>query len=99
MIDFFKRHWWAILYSIVLTAFTIYLIMDTFVVARVYAAVPQTQSNVSGETNPAERQDSSSAADSTSISPASDADTVVSENSYRDDQIAITITEYREYDK
>ena len=36
----FKRHFFAIFYSILLTAFTVYMFLDTFVITRVYAAVP-----------------------------------------------------------
>ena len=34
---FIRRHWWAVLYSILLIGFTIYLAMDTFVISRVYS--------------------------------------------------------------
>lgn len=29
---FIQRHWWAVLYSIFLAAFTVYLALDTFVI-------------------------------------------------------------------
>lgn len=29
---FIRRHWWAIVYSLFLAAFTVYLAMDTFVI-------------------------------------------------------------------
>ncbi len=35
-----RRHWWAVLYSLLLTAFTLYLLLDTFVISRVYAVSP-----------------------------------------------------------
>ena len=36
----FRKHFFAIFYSILLTAFTVYMFLDTFVITRVYAAVP-----------------------------------------------------------
>ncbi len=83
---FFKRHWWAIVYGTLLTAFTIYLAMDTFVISRVYAAV----SDASGEE---ESDDSSSESES---SESAEESAVITENSYTDDNISITITAYRE---
>ena len=38
---FFRRHWWAVLYSLILIAFTGYLALDTFVISQVYAVVPE----------------------------------------------------------
>lgn len=36
----FRKHFFAIIYSILLTVFTVYMVLDTFVITRVYAAVP-----------------------------------------------------------
>lgn len=36
-----KRYVWAVLYGILLSAFTLYVVLDTFVLARVYMAVPE----------------------------------------------------------
>lgn len=90
---FIRRHWWAVLYSIFLIAFTVYLAMDTFVISRVYTVVTETDNRVE------------SAAESTASTEkeqknesGSGTETVVSETSYSDENIQITITEYREYD-
>lgn len=80
---FIRRHWWAVLYSVLLIAFTVYLAMDTFVIARVYTVVAETDHGT----------------DSTAgITATTDTETVVSETSCSDENIQITLTEYREYD-
>lgn len=86
---FIRRHWWAIVYSLFLAAFTVYLAMDTFVISRAYTVVTETESG----------RESTAAADTEqSNETGSDTETVLSETSYRDENIEITITEYREYD-
>ncbi len=39
---FIRRHWWGILYTVLLIAFTVYISLDTFVISRVYSVVPDT---------------------------------------------------------
>ena len=84
-----RRHWWAILYSLFLVAFTAYLVMDTFVISRVYAVVSEDSPGSGGTAGSGEAQEKEAASD-----PAA----VVSESSYRDENITITVTEYREHD-
>ena len=90
---FIRRHWWAVLYSVFLIAFTVYLAMDTFVISRVYTVVTETNSETESGTE-------STAAFDTEAKNEIDSDTeaVVSETAYIDENIQITITEYREYD-
>lgn len=90
---FIRRHWWAVLYSVLLIAFTVYLVMDTFVIARVYTVTDKTASGRENRTDsdtvdePEQENESGSGTE-----------TVVSETSYSDENIQITLTEYREYD-
>ena len=86
---FIQRHWWAVLYSIFLAAFTVYLALDTFVITQVYTAIPETESR--GESTAEADAEQGSEAISTYT------ELVVSESSYSDGNIQITITEYREY--
>ena len=75
---FFKRHKWAIAYSLALFGFTAYLAVDTFAISRVYTVVEDTEQNT-------EKSSSS--------------DNVVStKTAYSDNNITISLTEYREYD-
>lgn len=83
---FIRRHWWAILYSLLLTAFTVYLALDTFVIPRVYAVVPETEA-VSGEEAAEERDEAQG-----------ESGVTVSENAYQDENISIVITQYRVYE-
>ena len=90
---FIRRHWWAVLFRVFLIAFTFYLAMDTFVISRVYTVVTETNSETESGTE-------STAAFDTEEKNEIDSDTeaVVSETAYIDENIQITITEYREYD-
>ncbi len=75
---FFKRHKWAIAYTLALLGFTGYLAVDTFAISRVYTVVESEASN------PSETESSSNI--------------VSTETAYSDDNITISLTEYREYD-
>lgn len=90
---FIRRHWWAVLYSILLIAFTVYLAMDTFVILRVYTVVTETNRGTGSQT------ESSNALDPEEKNETDSGTAVaVSENSYSDENIQITLTEYQKYD-
>ena len=82
----FRKHYFAIFYSILLTAFTVYMALDTFVITRVYAAAPSAETSTSADENNVSSQDNTSRS------------TVSTETAYQDENISVTITEYREYD-
>lgn len=84
-----RRHWWSVAFGLSLSAFTAYVVMDTFVISRVYTVVSQSQ-GTGDETTASSSGQGSDAASSEAA--------VVSESSYSDGNITITITEYREYD-
>lgn len=88
-----RRHWWAVLYSILLTAFTIYVILDTFVITRVYAVVPESAEQSTSEAAGTDEADTEQNGETLS-----EPEAVISETSYSDENIQITITEYREYE-
>lgn len=68
---------WGGLYALVLAAFTLYVLLDTFTISRVVVQVPTEESTV----------------------PPTIPETVeITDRSYRDGNISITITEYREHD-
>ena len=92
---FFKAHWWAVLYSVLLTLFTFYLAMDTFVIPRVYVVVPQS-SGAPSSAAAASGQSIPEGSTTPDSGPASEP--AVSENSYQDENISITLTEYREHE-
>ncbi len=92
---FLKRHWWALLYSLLLVAFTVYLALDTFVISRVYTTVPQQTDSASiSETQP----QASEGSEGTDATAETTAEIVLTDNTYSDGNISITLTEYREYD-
>lgn len=71
-----KRYLWAICYGLLLTSFSSYILLDTFVIGRVYTQVT---------------------APTTTVPTLSEAP-VITDNSYSDGNISITVTEYREHD-
>ena len=80
------------LYCIVLAAFTVYFLLDTFVIARVYSAEQQTADP--GQqivVQPAQDDGDSDAASQTTEY----AEPLITENSYKDGNISIEISELR----
>lgn len=90
---FIRRHWWAVLYSIFLIVFTGYLAMDTFVITQVYTVVTETDSETVTEIQNAATVSTQQGTESNLGTKAA-----LSETSYSDENIQITLTEYREYD-
>lgn len=105
-----KKHLWAILYSLLLIGFTVFVMLDTFVIPKAYSVVePEiTSESTTAETekteksqkqkpSKGERPKSKNKTDTEKTEALSD-DKKLSETSYKDEKIKITITQYREYD-
>ncbi len=96
-----RKHLWAVCYSILLIAFTAYMALDTFVLTRVYSVVDDAQDN-SVSPSETEQQDTGSKQENDSQTESADqtesGNVTVTETSYDDENIGITLTEYREYD-
>ncbi|MGN0383640.1 MAG: phosphodiester glycosidase family protein [Eubacterium sp.] len=67
-----KPYIWAVSYTIILTLFTAYVLLDTFVIPRTYTIVDNEINTEKSISN-------------------------ITDTSYKDDNISITITTYREY--
>lgn len=103
-----RKHLWEVLYGIALTAFTAYFLLDTFVVARVYSHVPSDSNAEYGGTSdpdtdncgvPDSNTDNREIIDSNvQREDISGSETIINENTYRDEQISIDVKEYREFD-
>lgn len=124
-----KKYGWGIAYGLLLTLFTVYVLLDTFVIARVYSEVPQGKVETVDKGNPENREESVTVPEETKQQEESEKTEepgdeeseeprdeepetpemqespepvwktpVITENSYDDGLISITITEYREYD-
>lgn len=79
---FKKKYMFGILYGVILIVFTTYVIMDTFVITKVYYTVDEVKkTNVTNNTNNYNSKNK-----------------VVTDSQYKDNNIEITITEYYEYD-
>lgn len=80
-----KRYVGAVVYGVLLASFTLYTLLDTFVIPRTYAQVPSPTPAVQAE-----------AAETAEAEPAAEA--VITGNTYSDGRIHIEITQYRQYD-
>ena len=97
-----KKYLWAICYTVVLIAFTTYVLLDTFVIERVYVVMPEIN-NTSSSYIPNTNDDVSSPTtnstpnntEQTEVTTPNNDKIVVTENSYSDGNITITLTEYR----
>ncbi len=80
-----KRHrfLWAVIYGIILVAFTVYVMLDTFVIKKEYVKLDSNSSNVESDS-------------STDNNSGTQAETT--ESSYKDDNINITLKKYHKYD-
>ena len=77
----FKKHWWGMISSVILIAFTGYMLMDTFLLTKVYVVADDKKENKSDNDTENEQQEA-----------------VSTGTTYSDDNIQITLTEYREND-
>lgn len=105
MIRFFSKPYrWATIFTVLLIGFSVYVVLDTFVIPKKIAVVEaetttttdtDTSSNASSTTSGT----TASTTDSTTESEAAaQTDAVITENSYKDDNISITIETVEEYD-
>ncbi|MDD6058223.1 MAG: phosphodiester glycosidase family protein [Clostridiales bacterium] len=107
---FFKKYGWSILYGILLLGFTVYVLLDTFVIARPYSAIPyegkkDLASGMSMPESAASMQEREVLADTAEASTEAPTDEeerfsppAISDDTYSDDNITIRLIEYREYD-
>lgn len=103
MVFFRKKYRWAVVYGLLLAAFTLYVALDTFVIPRSYRVVSSDSSGAVPGTSDGDSAPSQSEGQSIDSAPANPAlpftDTVVAtDRTYSDPNISITVTEYREYD-
>ena len=85
-----KQRLWGVLYGVLLTAFTAYVLLDTFVIERVYQTVPSEGEGAVTVSS----MESSAVSETTEESGAA----VITADSYEDGNISIAITRYREKD-
>ena len=104
-----KKFLFPIVYSIVLIAFTIYVLLDTFVIVRVYEPIIDTNPSFSSEAEsktdtpdseteePNDSDTSSSDTDAVETDPPEPMEPIITEDSYIDSNISIMLSEYRQY--
>lgn len=102
----FRRHLWAILYTIALVGFTVYIALDTFVLETVYGEIAEnTAEATSSVTTAVTEVTEETTVPETTTTPATteaavvtEVETVITDNYYSDGNITITLTEYQEND-
>ncbi len=85
---------WTWAYGILLFAFSLYTVLDTFVITRVYTVVEEE----SGEGASADEEQTDEAISTAIPAATASEEPVVTATSYSDDNITITITEYERND-
>lgn len=102
-----KTKVWGFLYGLVLAGFTLYVLLDTFAISRVIVPVPTDHRSTSPahtQTFPDELPTATVPANTTATVPdptqgSTGPDVpVITDHSYHDSHISITLTQYREYD-
>lgn len=83
----YKKSIFGILYGLILVSFTIYVLLDTFVITRVYSEIVEDTDAIS-QTISRDK----TIGNSTLEEP------VITDSSYQDENISITINEYNQYD-
>lgn len=82
-----KKYLWGIVYGLILAIFTTYVMLDTFVIERTYTTVPQNGDSVITEPN-----------DNTQKNDNENNRATITDTSYTDSNITVTINEYRQND-
>ena len=83
-----NRHLLGIVYGCILICFTVYVLLDTFVIPREYVQVEKEDKDDDKTSGNNKNPNDNSFTDQV----------IITDNSYSDKNISITITEYREYD-
>lgn len=73
-----RKYLFAIVYSVMLTAFTVYVLMDTFVITRVYSTVPAVEAGPEAGSDAADSDTTAADSDSAAAEAASTAEQTAS---------------------
>lgn len=88
---------WVIVYTLLLAAFTLYIVLDTFLIPRVYTVVPNAENagSSSAQDSASSQQKGTAESQTTNTGSPFTQSVVRTENSYSDPNISITITAHR----
>ena len=93
-----RKYIWGICYGLILSVFTGYVLLDTFVMKQVYSVVPSEHSRISDTGTDTQKENTSIQEDADINTTGDESDVpVITDRSYQDNNISITVTEYREY--
>ncbi len=96
-----KKHLWAIIYSVFLVGFTVYIALDTFVISTVYQVVEETKDSTTysddeetiAESNQASSEDATASDDTSETDNSETSETTTDETSADSSATETTITE------
>ncbi|UWG96287.1 phosphodiester glycosidase family protein [Dehalobacter sp. DCM] len=98
---FSKPYRWAIVLSMILTVFSVYVLLDTFVIPKDVTQI-QTEGSTGGKNSSAgdqtANQSSNQSSGQTPDEASGQSDPIITDSTYHDDNITITIDTVREYD-
>lgn len=89
---------WGIFFGVLLTCYTAYVVLDAFVIQRVYSVVPTTTSTSSSTGTVSSGGSTGSSGSTGTVTTSNSAAVVSTDTTYSDGSISITLTQYREYD-
>ena len=89
------KYLWACIYGAALLLFTVYALLDTFVIVRIYEVPEQTVRSAAVSVTETEKQTQTEKQTETETDAPVYKEPVITENSYSDANINITVTEYR----
>lgn len=88
-----RKYLWGIVYTLILTIFTIYVLLDTFVITRIHTTLPSDDGGNNSAIVDTEDDSNKNEEQAQYITSP-----VLTATSYSDSNISISITEYWEYD-
>ena len=91
-----KKYLWAVIYGVILLCFTLYCVLDTFVIERVYMTVPDAPATVTDTVSVTESETRSTDTDSeiAETEEPTEAPVISTDDFYNDGNITVSVTEY-----
>lgn len=95
-----NKYLWGIIYGCLLTCFTVFVLLDTFVIPKAYIVVEKESSEKeSSQTEASEKENSENEDTPQNTEISSESNKIeITDRSYQDENISIVITEIRQYD-
>ena len=96
MLHFIKKHWWGVGFSVVLTAYSVFTVLDTFLIPKDVMSI-ESDSNTLYSLNDSSSQSASESVTGTDSDTSDSSSVIVTDTSYDSDSVSINISTIREY--